>query len=185
MQRKSKNRSGLSALRHGVPKEYIARLIPDPIVVEIPVSDDVIAISPLGENAPRSLVIKALPDQLLAKAVAAAGETGNVITKEHLLAATECDEAMLIEAEHEATRLFNVISIRVGKEAARRIFASVLARPEGRPRKTGLDVADRALLSLNQKSSRREAATIAHKMGLGQSIEANEKRLQRLRRQRA
>jgi hypothetical protein len=35
---------------------------------------------------------------------------------------------------------------------------------------------------LRYKCNLREAATIAHKMGLGQSVEANEKRLQRLRR---
>jgi hypothetical protein len=133
MRSKSKKTSGLPASTHGVPKEYIERVIPDPIIAVITIP---------GETTTQSLAIHA---DLLTRAVAAAaGAPGSLVTKEHLLAATETkyDEAKLAEAEREVVMLFEAVSLRFSEEEARRIFACVLARPEGRPRKTKLCLID-------------------------------------------
>jgi hypothetical protein len=106
---------------HGVPKENIEPLIPDPIVVQIPILDDAVGNSPLGQTSDQFFNITMCPDDLLAKAVAAAGELGSVITKEHLLAATErADEATLIWAEHQVATLFRAITVLIGKDETRR-----------------------------------------------------------------
>jgi hypothetical protein len=102
-------------------------------------------------------------------------------TKEEWLAAVERDDnATLAEAKREVATLFTAISGRLGEDAARRLFARVTARPEGRPRKRELCLIDRILLGCNAYHGRRKGSTLAYQMGFGQSVEANEKRLQRL-----
>jgi len=95
-----------------------------------------------------------------------------------IAAAERDDEALLAEAKREAATLFRTISENLGEDAARRIFAHVSARPEGRPRKASLYLIDRLLICLYPKQGHRGAATTAYQIGFGQSIEANEKRLQ-------
>jgi hypothetical protein len=100
-------------------------------------------------------------------------------SKKELLATADIEGA-LAAARREAETLFSEISGRLGEDAARDIFADTIARPQGRPRKTGLCLTDRVLSFFSQHCSRRNAASLAHRFGLGQSTEANEKRLQRL-----
>lgn len=187
MKRKVGNTKGLPASTPGLPREYIERLArgnADGAFVQLSIPAEAAANTLLAETTEDHLFLYISKNDALYKAIQN-GQIISICTKDELIAAAERDdEALLAQAEREVATLFRAISESLGEDVARRIFTGVSARAEGRPRKTDLYLIDRLLLWLNQKQSRRGAATLAHRLGFGQSIEANEKRLQRLMRSR-
>ena len=76
---------------------------------------------------------------------------------------------------------FFMVATDLSEAAAQQVFASVINRRQGGPRKTRLSLTDRLLLFFEENDrSLREAAALTYEWGFGQSIEANEKRLHRL-----